>query len=63
MKACIILLTSTFLSGFSLTLLTMGTDSISNGLASAITVLDWTAGATFASAVVAFIVAVVLEIQ
>jgi hypothetical protein len=63
MEACIILLTSTFLSGFSLTLLTMGTDSVSNGLASAITVLDCTAGATFASAIVAFIVAVVLEIQ
>uniref|UniRef100_A0A0D9WRH7 Uncharacterized protein n=1 Tax=Leersia perrieri TaxID=77586 RepID=A0A0D9WRH7_9ORYZ len=64
MKACIIFLTSTFLSSSVLTLLTMNTaNSINNSFASAITVLDWTAGTTLASAIIAFVIAAILKIQ
>lgn len=62
LKACIILLTSAFLSGFALTLLTIRPDSTRGGLAAATTVLDWTATATFAAAIFAIIIAMVLEI-
>ncbi|KAL6839393.1 hypothetical protein ACP4OV_030663 [Aristida adscensionis] len=51
LKACIILLTSAFVSGFALTLLTIRPDSISSSLVAATTVLDWTAATTFAAAI------------
>ncbi|XP_062178865.1 uncharacterized protein LOC133883532 isoform X2 [Phragmites australis] len=62
LKACVILLTSAFMSGFALTLVSMKTDSTSPSFAAATTVLDWTGAATFAAAIFAVIVAMVLEI-
>lgn len=62
LKACTILFTSAFMSGFALTVATIKPDSTSVGLAAATTVLDWTAKATFAAAIFAIIIAVVLDI-
>ncbi|XBI62105.1 uncharacterized protein LOC119271893 [Triticum dicoccoides] len=62
LKACTILFTSAFMSGFALTVATIKPDLTSVGLAAATTVLDWTAKATFAAAIFAIIIAVVLDI-
>lgn len=62
LKACTILFTSAFMSGFALTVATIKPDSTSVGLAAATTVLNWTAKATFAAAIFAIIIAVVLDI-
>lgn len=63
LKACIILLASAFMSGFALTVLTVRPNSTSTNLAAATTVLDWTAAATFTSAIFAVIIATILEMQ
>ncbi|KAM3346854.1 hypothetical protein ACQJBY_021063 [Aegilops geniculata] len=62
LKACTILFTSAFMSGFALTVATIKPNSTSVGLAAATTVLDWTAKATFAAAIFAIIIVVVLDI-
>ncbi|CAL5048394.1 unnamed protein product [Urochloa decumbens] len=63
LKACIILLTSSFMSAFALTLLTIRPNTTSRSLAAATKVLDWTAAMTLAAAIFAVIVAMILEIQ
>ncbi|KAJ1259683.1 hypothetical protein BS78_10G174400 [Paspalum vaginatum] len=63
LKACIVLLTSAFMSGFVLTLLSIRPDPTSTSLAAATTILDWTASVTFGAAIFAVLVAMVLEIQ
>ncbi|XP_062229090.1 uncharacterized protein LOC133926930 isoform X3 [Phragmites australis] len=62
LKACLILLTSAFMSGFALTVVTMKPDLSSTSFAAATTVLDWSGAAAFAAAIFSIIVAMVLEI-
>ncbi|CAN6194709.1 unnamed protein product [Urochloa humidicola] len=62
LKACIVLFTSAFMSGFALTLLTIRPNLTSNSLAAATKALDWTAVVTFIAAIFAIIVAMVLEV-
>ncbi|CAN6169594.1 unnamed protein product [Urochloa humidicola] len=62
LKACIILFTSAFMSGFALTLLTIRPNLTSNSLAAATKALDCTAVVTFIAAIFANIVAMVLEV-
>uniref|UniRef100_A0A0A9DHB1 Uncharacterized protein n=1 Tax=Arundo donax TaxID=35708 RepID=A0A0A9DHB1_ARUDO len=62
LKPVVILLTSAFMSGFALTLVTIKPDLSSTSFTGATTVLDWTGAATFAVAIFSVIVAMVLEI-
>ncbi|PAN23565.1 hypothetical protein PAHAL_4G101900 [Panicum hallii] len=62
LKACIVLFTSAFMSGFALTLVTIRPNLTSTSLAAATKALDWTAVATFVAAIFAIIVAMILEV-
>ncbi|KAG2612184.1 hypothetical protein PVAP13_4KG293400 [Panicum virgatum] len=62
LKACIVLFTSAFMSGLSLTLFTIRPNLTSTSLAAATKALDWTAVATFIAAIFAIIVAMILEV-